>query len=185
MLDKSFGLLFYLKKPKNYEKGDLPIYLRITVDGVPKELSVKRTCDPERWNSSSGRASGSKESIKALNAYLDSYQSKVYDAKRRLFESGQLITATAIKDVMMGNDQRGKMLVKIFEDFNANVKKLIGIDYSDATWTKYDRTRRFTKEFIQWKFKTDDIHIRQINFEFASEMEVWFKTKEWRQAFIN
>ncbi len=32
MLDKSFGLLFYLKKPKNYCKGVVPIYLRITVD---------------------------------------------------------------------------------------------------------------------------------------------------------
>ncbi len=34
MLDKSFGLLLYVKKPKNYLKGDVPIYLRITVDGV-------------------------------------------------------------------------------------------------------------------------------------------------------
>lgn len=31
MLEESFGLLFYLKKPKNYSKGQLPIYLRITV----------------------------------------------------------------------------------------------------------------------------------------------------------
>jgi hypothetical protein len=27
------SLLFYLKKPKNYLKGAVPIYLRITVDG--------------------------------------------------------------------------------------------------------------------------------------------------------
>jgi hypothetical protein len=54
MLDKSFRLLFYLKKPKNYSKGEIPIYLRITVDGISKELSVKRSCDPGRWNSFSG-----------------------------------------------------------------------------------------------------------------------------------
>ena len=136
MLDKSFGLLFYLKKPKNYEKGEVPIYLRITVDGVPKELSVKRNCHPERWNSSSGRAQGIKEAVKSLNAYLDSYQSKVYEAKRRLVEGGQLITASAIKDILIGNDQRGKLLIKIFEEYNANVKKLIGIDYTESTWTK-------------------------------------------------
>jgi Arm DNA-binding domain/Phage integrase SAM-like domain len=176
MLDKSFGLLFYLKKPKHYEKGDLPIYLRITVDGIPKELSVKRNCDPDRWNSSAGRAMGIKESIKSLNAYLESYQSKVYDAKRKLGDGGHLITASTIKDVLMGNDQRGKMLIKIFEDYNANVKKLIGIDYSNSTWTKYDRTKRHTREFIKWKYNADDIHIRQINFEFASELEVWYKT---------
>jgi len=42
MLDKSFCLLLYLKKPKNYLKGPILIYLRITIDGVPKELSAKK-----------------------------------------------------------------------------------------------------------------------------------------------
>lgn len=176
MLDKSFGLLFYLKKRSGYQKGEIPIYLRITVDGISKELSVKRSCDPERWNSSAGRAMGTKESIKSLNAYLESYQSKVYEAKRKLVDGGHLITASAIKDMLLGNNQRGKMLIKIFEDYNANVKKLIGIDYSNSTWTKYDRTKRLTQEFIKWKYNADDIHIQQINFEFASEMEVWYKT---------
>ncbi len=50
MLEKSFSLLFYLKKPKNYLKGAMPIYLRITVDGIPKEISTGRQCDPIRWN---------------------------------------------------------------------------------------------------------------------------------------
>ena len=97
MLDKSFGLLFYLKKRSGYQKGEVPIYLRITVDGVSKELSVKRTCDPERWNPSAGRAMGTKESIKSLNAYLESYQSKVYVAKHKLVDGGHIITASAIK----------------------------------------------------------------------------------------
>ncbi len=61
MLDKSFGLLFYLKKPKNYVKGAIPIYMRITVNGVPKELSTKRIFDLNRWNPSAERASGTKE----------------------------------------------------------------------------------------------------------------------------
>src|SRR5687768_12668355 len=118
MLDKSFGLLFYLKKPKNYRKGEIPIYLRITVDGIPKEVSVKRNCDPDRWNPDAGRTSGTKESVKALNSYLDTYQAKVYDAKRKLIEANQMITSTAIKDILVGNDQRNKMLIKIFEDYN-------------------------------------------------------------------
>lgn len=76
----------------------------------------------------------------------------------------------------MGVDQRNKMLLKIFEDYNADIKKLIGIDYSKSTWTKYDRTKRFAQEFIRWKFKTDDIHIRQLNFDFVTQFEIWLKT---------
>lgn len=114
MLDKSFGLLFYLKKPKNYVKGEVPIYLRITVDGTPKELSVKRSCDPCRWNPHAGRASGTKENVKTLNSYLDTYQAKVFEAKRKLVEGNQMVTAAAIKDMLMGVDLRNKMLIKIF-----------------------------------------------------------------------
>ncbi|MBB5639014.1 hypothetical protein HDE68_004952 [Pedobacter cryoconitis] len=43
----SFSLLFYLKKPKNYIKGAVPVYLRITVDGKRAELATSRDCEPE------------------------------------------------------------------------------------------------------------------------------------------
>src|SRR5688500_5118595 len=142
MLDKSFGLLFYLKKPKNYQKGPLPVYLRITVDGLPKELSTKRRCEPGRWNQGAERAAGTKEEIKAFNAYLDTLQAKAYEAKRLLIETGQPVTAAAIKEKMLGGGNKSKMLVQVFENFNNNIKKLIGIDYSEATWTKYDPLMR-------------------------------------------
>jgi len=176
MLDKSFGLLFYMKKPNNYVIGEAPIYLRITVDGIPKELSVKRNWNPARWNPHAGRASGTKEDVKAINNYLDTYQARVFEAKRKLVESNKIVTASAIKDILMGVDQRNKMLIKIFEVYNGDVMKLIGIDYSKSTWTKYDRTKRFTQEFIAWKFRMDDIHIRQLNFNFVTQFELWLKT---------
>lgn len=176
MLDKSFGLLFYLKKPKNYGKGPIPIYLRITVDGIAKELSTKRSCDPNRWNPSAERVSGTKEDAKALNAYLDTLQAKAYEAKRHLIEANEIVTALAIKEILLGNSHRNRFLIKIFEDYNEDVKKLIGIDYSKVTWEKYDRTKRFIKDFIQWKYKTDDIHIQNLNMEFVNDLEIWFKT---------
>jgi len=177
MLDKSFGLLFYLKKPKNYGKGPIPIYLRITVDGISKELSTKRSCDPNRWNPSAERVSGTKEDAKALNAYLDTLQAKAYEAKRHLIEANEMVSAVAIKEILLGNNQRNKMLIKIFEEYNTDVKKLIGIDYSQVTWEKYDRTKRFVKDFIQWKYKSEDIHIQNLNMEFVNDLEIWFKTE--------
>lgn len=61
MLEKTFSLLYYLKKPKGYSKGLMPIYLRITVDGIAKEITTGRECLPERWNSRAGRMMGTKE----------------------------------------------------------------------------------------------------------------------------
>lgn len=71
MVSKTFGLTFFLRKPKNYSKGPLPIYLRITVDAQRTELSTKRHCsEPDKWNSSAGRMSGTKEGVRSINSYL-------------------------------------------------------------------------------------------------------------------
>ena len=82
-------------------KGEIPIYLRITIDGSPKELSVKRNYDPDRWNTHAGRASGTKKDVKALNNSLDIIGTSV-QAKRKLIESNQMITSSAIKDRLPG-----------------------------------------------------------------------------------
>ena len=97
MWSKSFGLLFYLKKPKNYVRGKLPVYLRITIDAARVELSTYRECEPARWNTQAGLANGTKEEIKILNAYLDSLQAKVYEVHWGLIDRNEPITAENIK----------------------------------------------------------------------------------------
>lgn len=98
MLSKSFSLLFYLKKPKKYVNGSMPIYMRITVDGIPKEISLGRKCEPLRWNTNTGRATGTKEETKKLNEFLNTVQTKVYEARRQLIEkSGICAHNTAMK----------------------------------------------------------------------------------------
>ena len=49
-MNKTFGLLFYLKKSKVDAQGKIPIYLRITIDGKRAEISTKRTIEIEKWN---------------------------------------------------------------------------------------------------------------------------------------
>jgi len=83
----SFGLLFYLKKGRKTAEEEWPIYLRITVDGIPKEISIQRVCLNSKWNAGTGRAIGLKDEIRALNSFLNTIQSKVFEAKHKLIES--------------------------------------------------------------------------------------------------
>lgn len=45
-MGNTFKLLFFLRKPKKYESGPQPIYMRITEDGQRAEMTVQRECDP-------------------------------------------------------------------------------------------------------------------------------------------
>ena len=155
MIPKSFGLLFYLKKPRGYVKGERPIYLRITMDGVMKEMSIHRNCDPGRWDSRIGRAIISKTSgrrsaseplttddpFRALNAYLDTLQAKVHEARHQLLMSGKPITAEAVRDFARGRKSGGErphLLLEIFQYHNDQAKALVGKKFSKGTLTKFN-----------------------------------------------
>jgi hypothetical protein len=73
MWSNRFSLLFFLKKPKNYQGGKQPIYMRITIDAARTDLSTQGECSPERWNSRDGRTNGTKEETKVLYAHRPLY----------------------------------------------------------------------------------------------------------------
>jgi integrase len=177
MLEKTFSLLVYLKKPKFYkEKDPYQIYLRITVDGVPVELSAKRTWDPSRWNHRSGTANGSKEDAKSLNTFLYLLSAKVHEARRELIDENKEVTALAIKNLLLGIDDR-KYILKEFEAHNEQIKALIPAEYSEGTLDLFERTLLHTQRFIKWKYNSDDLDIRKLDFDFISQFSFWLKTE--------
>ena len=176
MLDKSFSLLFYLKKPKNYVNGKMPIYLRITVNGVAKEITTKRECEPSRWNKKSERANGIKEDIKSLNEYLDILQNKVYEARRQLIDSNQAITSSTLKDILIGQHDRPRMLIEIFQHHNAQMKELVGKEFSKATFIRYNTSIGHTRSFLKWKYNAEDFDVNKLSLEFISDYEFYLKS---------
>ena len=176
MLEKSFGLLFFLKQSQN-QNDDKIIYLKITVDGKSKELSTKRKCEASKWNSHAGRAVGNKETIKELNNYLDVLENQVYQAKRYLIESNKEVSAQSVKDIITGNYDKPRMILDIFQKHNDQMKALEGIDYARGTIGRYEISLGHTKAFMKWMYGTDeDKDIRKLDHEFISQYSFWLKT---------
>ena len=126
MLTNKISLLFHLKRPRNYVKGDMLLYLRITVDSQRTELSLNRRFDPLRWNQKAERASGTKEDAKALNAYIETTKLQVYEAHRELLETKEIITIEKLKNKLSGKDEnRPKMFLEIFKEHNQQMLQLI------------------------------------------------------------
>jgi site-specific recombinase XerD len=176
MLEKSFGMFFFLKKTKNQTGSDRYVYLKITVDGISKEISLKRTWTHDRWNQASGRASGTKEDARNLNLLLDSLASKVYQAKLDLIDQRKPVTTDSLKNVIAGKQEKKRMLLEIFVAYNDQIKALLGKGYSKRTLQRYNTTYDHTVAFILWKYKQADIPIENLDYEYAADFAFWLKT---------
>ena len=174
----TFSLLFYLKRPKNYENGPMPVYLRITVNGKRAETTSGRECLPANWNGKSGRFRGTKEEIKSFNAYLDNLQSQVYDAHKTLTEAGVLITADLIKNNLLGKTEKSRTLISVFKDHNKKVAALVGNEYAAGTLTRYETSLRHTQSFMAWKYQVSDIDVKAVDHDFISNYEFYLRSEK-------
>jgi len=167
---------FFQKKPKNYHGGPIPIYMRVAMDGRRTGISAKRRWDPDCWNAGAGRASGTKEHSRELNTYLDALQNKVYQAHRKLVESGNDLSIQNLKNIIEGKKDKSKMLIAVFQEHNDRVAQLVTKEFATGTLERYITACKHTQEFIRWKYKTDDIEISKLSYEFAADFEFWFKS---------
>jgi len=172
----NFSMLFYLKKQKNYTSGLAPIYLRITVNGLRAELTANRECEPEKWNSHAGRAIGTKENIKSLNAFLDNLQAEAYEVHRFLYENDKEITAEAIKNKMLGKSEKSYTLIEIFKEHNRKVESLVGQEFAPATCKRYQTSLQHTQAFLKHQFGLDDIDIKRIDNAFVNEYDFYLRS---------
>ncbi|MCF0072204.1 site-specific integrase [Dyadobacter sp. CY261] len=178
MLTNRFSMLFYLKKRSNYVSGPLPIYIRVSIGSERFELATKRECEPEKWNAAAGRKNGTREDTRLLNAYLDTFQAKVYEAHRQLMSTGNEITIEALKASVTGVAEKKIMFLEQFAKHNARLVELKGTDYAHGTILRYNTSYQHTKEYIKWKFKLGDIEIEKLSYEFITDFEFWLKTQK-------
>lgn len=176
MLEKSFGLLFFLKQSKKNQNGERYIYLRITVDRISKELSTKRLWKTSRWNAAAGRAEGNNQDSKTLNAYLETLYFKALQAKKHLIDTDREVSSEAIKNFLLGIGEKKRMIIEIFHDHNSQVKSLIGKEYTPATLQRYLTTLDHTLCFIRWKYDKEDMDIQLLDYDFISSFSFWLKT---------
>jgi len=152
------------------------IYLRVTVDGISRETSTKQKWDAGRLNQKSERASGTREDARTLNLFLDSLSVKMNQFRIDSMNEGEIITAQKLIDYLQG---KSTSRVKVLEEFarhNQEIHALVPTEYAMGTYERFVTARSHVKDFIAFKYHTDDIEFRELNFEFVKDYEFYLKT---------
>ena len=173
-MKSTFRVLFYLKKGSEKKNGEAMIMARITIDGKLCQFSTKQSILPNNWNVASGKAKG-KDAGK-INALLDDIRSALNTIYHEMQRRDNYVTAEKVKNEFLGHSESHETILTLFKKHNDDVKQLVGISKTIATYRKYEVTRRHLAEFIQSKYNVSDISIKEITPMFITDFELYLRT---------
>jgi site-specific recombinase XerD len=169
------SILFYLKSAKASKKGLYPIYQRITINGIRIELSTSKFVDKSKWNKEAGRIKGNSEEARLINSYLDILKNKAYETEKWMVNNDEEINAQRFKNKLLGIEENQRKLLIIFEDHNKRMKELVGKEFSNNTFKKYETTLSHTKEFLKHQYKINDISIKRVDIAFINDFDFYLR----------
>ncbi len=176
-MQNSFSILFYPRGNDVDKNGKTSIYLRITVNGKRSEASIKRKVLLRKWNSDAGKMRGTTSNIRELNRYMDDIRYKIHQIYERLSKEEALITAEIIKNIYLGRSYKRRMLLKIFNEHNHKVDRLIGKDFAPGTATRYKTAKKHIENYIKSQYNLGDIPVKEVDFKFIKGFEYYLKTE--------
>ena len=168
-------ILFYVKSSKATKNGLLPIYQRITINGVRIELSTSKFVEKSKWNTTAGKIKGNSEEARLINSHLDILKAKVYETENWMINNNLEINAQTFKNKLLGIEERQRKLLIIFEDHNKKMKELIDKEFSINTYKKYKTALNHAKDFLNYQYSIDDISIKRIDIAFINDFDFFLR----------
>lgn len=130
--------------------------MRITVDGIAKEKSTKRKWEIGRWDQKLGRPTGTKEDARSLQAFLDTLELKVANARTELIQKDITVTAHRFMDIVEGKLMSKTKVLEEYQLHNDEVAALTGKgEFSPSTLQRHIRLgltlSSLCKKSTMWK----------------------------------
>ena len=178
-MEHRISVLFYARNSKKNSTGLSPIYIRITVNGQRLDQSIQRYVAANLWSAPAGRVKGNTEQARQVNLYLDTLTSKVLKLEREMVLDSIPVTFANFREKWLGIAEPARMLIEVFQEHNNQMEALVrvGKDFRSGTLDRYNTCRDHVRAFIRWKYRMEDIDIKRLNFEFATDLEFWLKTE--------
>ena len=177
MSKSTFKILFYIRKNQVNKEGKSGIMIRLTVNGEIVQFSSKLDVVPELWDVNTQRMAGNSLKARQLNSLLDDVRTTLKNHYHDIEVHEAYVTAEKVRNAFLGITSRQQTLLELFRSHNEDVKKLVGISKSAATYAKYDRCMRRLEEFMQTKYRIKDIALKEISHVFITDFENYLRTE--------
>ena len=177
----NFRVSFFLKKAKLLKNGEASVAMRITVDGQRVENNIRKSILPNLWDQSKERAKGTSSAAVDLNRFIEDARIRIHQIVTELQQTGAEINPLIVQQRFYGVGQVRKQertILQVIQEHNDEAKQLIGKDFVEITWRRYETMKRYLGELIKHKYGVDDLPLSDFTGEVIRAYEVYLKTEK-------
>ena len=173
----TFRISFYVRRTRPNKHGEVPVCVRITVNGQRADTTIRKSILPDQWDAIRGQASPRTTLGKAINLYIDTVRARIIRIHRDLEMDEQPFTAQQVLDLYLGRKTSNRhTLFELFREHNEKCRQLVGIDMAEATAGRYDTCLKHTLAFIRHTYRRDDIELERVDRRFIEDFGFFLKT---------
>jgi site-specific recombinase XerD len=174
-MNAKISTTFLLKTAKINSKGQMPIYLRITVDGKRFEISTNKYIEKAKWSTETKKIKGNSEEARSVNEYLNLLSSKVFETQKQLILENKEITFETLRNRITNKDENNKTIIGVFKLHNERMEKLVGIEYSYNTLKNFKTTLSHFEKYMISTYNISDIPVHKIDLAFINAFDFYLR----------
>ena len=107
----TFKICFYIQKSRVAKDGQVPILLRVTINGQRSVASVNLKVNPQNWNAVAGKSTANTRKDDEINARLDTIRLRVMQIYREMELDHEFISAQKVVDKYLGRDSKLEIML--------------------------------------------------------------------------
>ncbi|WP_435136752.1 tyrosine-type recombinase/integrase [Formosa sp. A9] len=188
MNKKSLSIRFILYKTKINQKGEAPLYCRITLEGVRRQFSTGKFVLESHWDSKRQQLiKGGSLEKKNINSELELIIQKFNKIYLELRIQEDNFNISDVWRRYFGDKDKEEFgILEVYNLHSSRLKKLVDTEIKQVTYSKYLESGEHLKVYIRDKFKASDIPIMNMKTNFINDFEYFLKTKrKFKQSTIN
>ena len=175
----NFSLVVYISRTKAKKNGEVPVLMKININGERVVMQLQRSIQPKDWDSKRAKVIGRSHEAREFNDYIDSVITRTRQKYSELITMHDTVTPQLLRDAVLGvNTAKAKMIIEIWEDHIEGLRKLIGKESTYATCQKYNAAKNHFSNFLRIKYKVSDVPIKSIDHYMVTEFGMYLKTEK-------
>ena len=169
---------FVIRKSFSNKSGECPMNCRITINGKKAtDFSIKRTVDPEKWESRSQRLKGKSDYVNEFNSLLDDIRSQLVNIYTIGKGRGVNLSADEVKDIYLGKKDILCSYIRMTQLF---IEEIRAKDRTSTTIRKYSRCFKLLNQYLGGDLNVMDIERRHV-----SGFWKWLKRRGYKNDYCN